>query len=270
MKLETRTRRPCLHYEIEEAGRINLGILLGRQFTQRGKKRDAQTSHKKKTSAEKKKTPIAKKKTTAAKKKSAAAKKKTDAAKKKTAAAKKKTDAAKKKTTAAKKKTTAAKKKTSEATTATDKKFRAASAFPHLIEQGLTDTHTQGNRNHTGPPQPVVVAAAVPFTIMPQHMEVLSITKTQPHSAIHPTTSEKAPTAVHVRTIAGKTYECPVLLETDTVWSLKKKLRDLADIPVEQQRLLFSGHQMNDTEILGSLGISSISTIFLLLKLKSG
>jgi ubiquitin len=77
------------------------------------------------------------------------------------------------------------------------------------------------------------------------------------------------PVEIFVKSLTGKTITISVEL-TDTVLSVKERIHDVENIAVEEQRLIFSGKQLNDAEILESYGVQAESTLFLVLRLRGG
>jgi large subunit ribosomal protein L40e len=77
------------------------------------------------------------------------------------------------------------------------------------------------------------------------------------------------PVEIFVKSLTGKTITISVEL-TDTVLSVKERIHDIENIAVEEQRLIFSGKQLNDAEILESYGVQAESTLFLVLRLRGG
>jgi len=77
------------------------------------------------------------------------------------------------------------------------------------------------------------------------------------------------PVEIFVKSLTGKTITISVEL-TDTVLSVKERIHDVENIAVEEQRLIFSGKQLNDAETLESYGVQAESTLFLVLRLRGG
>jgi hypothetical protein len=69
-----------------------------------------------------------------------------------------------------------------------------------------------------------------------------------------------------IRTLTGKSFAVSVL-PTYSVAVVKMKIRDLESIPVDQQRLVFGGRQLQDACTLEQCGVSNESMVHLVLKL---
>lgn len=74
---------------------------------------------------------------------------------------------------------------------------------------------------------------------------------------------------IFIKTLTGRTVML-IVVETDTVSSVKQKLKDKDGVPVDEQRLLFAGHELKDSSTLKDYNIQKDATLHLVLRLPGG
>ncbi|CAG8479498.1 7738_t:CDS:2 [Diversispora eburnea] len=77
------------------------------------------------------------------------------------------------------------------------------------------------------------------------------------------------PMQIFVKTLTGKTLIVDVTSKT-TINKLKHKVQKLDNIPVDQQRIIFAGKQLEDSRHLVDYNITRDATIHLVLRLRGG
>ena len=72
-----------------------------------------------------------------------------------------------------------------------------------------------------------------------------------------------------VKTVSGRTLALEVQ-PTESVESVKKMLQERENVDVDHQRLVFAGKELNDSDAIGTYGISSETTVEMLFKMAGG
>ena len=74
---------------------------------------------------------------------------------------------------------------------------------------------------------------------------------------------------VFVKTLTGKTLTI-ICQPTDTIEHLKYLIQKFEGVPLDQQRLVYAGKQLEDNRTFADFNIQRLSTLFMVLRLRGG
>ena len=69
--------------------------------------------------------------------------------------------------------------------------------------------------------------------------------------------------------MTGRSIEIYITGRT-TIEEIKMKIQDILRIPLDQQRLIFAGQELNDSKVVGMYNIAENANISLVLRLRGG
>jgi ubiquitin C len=71
---------------------------------------------------------------------------------------------------------------------------------------------------------------------------------------------------IYIRTLTGNTYALK-LESSDTVHSVKEKIQQAQGLPIQNQRIIFAGNQLEGGRTLADYNITDLSTLHLGIRL---
>lgn len=74
---------------------------------------------------------------------------------------------------------------------------------------------------------------------------------------------------IFVKTLTGRTVTIEVYAE-DTISQVKQKYHDKEAVPIEEQRLIYGAHELQDEKLVQDYDIQKDATLHLVLRLPGG
>lgn len=74
---------------------------------------------------------------------------------------------------------------------------------------------------------------------------------------------------IFIKTLTGRTVSL-IVEEDESIKTVKQKFKDKDGVPVNEQRLLYGGHELKDNQTLKDYGIYRDATLHLVLRLPGG
>ena len=74
---------------------------------------------------------------------------------------------------------------------------------------------------------------------------------------------------IFIKTLTGRTVSL-IVDEDESIRTVKQKFKDKDGVPVNEQRLIYGGHELKDNQTLKDYGIYRDATLHLVLRLPGG